>query len=183
MDESVPWLLSYLCFQPLLLSALAVCHARAPSLALSCLCPHTPFLAPVLSFPRVSPRIQTPFTRDHPIHSTQPPKCMLPPRNRGSSPSPRICKKVWVCYLGPQGTLDLESQLLLLSRRSSASLLSDLSSGLVTRGPPPGPSPLHVWAPSPGIRPPAGMNGTAVPLGRKTLPERDSTRGNNSHRF
>lgn len=133
-----------------------------------------------LGFP---PEFRLPSRVTTPIHSTRPPKCMLPPRNHRSSPSPRICKKVWVCYLGPQGALHLESQLLLLSRRSSASLLYDLSSGLVTRGPPPGPSPLHVWAPSPGIRPPAGMNSTAVPLGRKTPSERDSTRGNNSHRF
>lgn len=153
--------------QPLLLSALAVCHALAPSLALSFLCPHTPFLAPVLSFPRVSPRIQTPVTHDHPHPQCATPKMPAPSPNLSSFPSPPICKKVWVVTWGPKA-LDVESQLLLLSRRFSASLLSDLSSGLVTRGPPPGPSHLHVWAPSPGFRPPAVMNGTAVPLGRKT---------------
>lgn len=125
---------------------------RPLTLLRACVPSHTSFLASAPSFPMIPPRVRNPSDSLHafanPVFQYSTFKVPAPSRPRPrSAPSPAVCLKVWVT-LGPRRVIQNVSSCCCPGAPQPA-FSPDLSSGLVTRGPPPGPSPVDVRPPAP----------------------------------
>lgn len=131
-------------------AVLSLSHALAPSHAPSCLCTLSHLVSCFSTHIPYDSSKNSDFSRPTRVCRSSllgsNPKVPAPSRPR-SAPSPAVCLKVWVT-LGPRRVIQNVSSCC-CPGTSQPAFSPDLSSGLVTRGPPPGPSPLDVRPPAP----------------------------------
>ena len=136
-------------------SGLLVSHTLAPSHAPSRLCSLSHLCSCFSTLIRCDSLrefgiLHTPFTRSPPPSAVFNPYKIPAPSRPRRAPSPTVCLKVWVT-LGPRRVIHSVSSCCCPGAPQPA-FSPDLSSGLVTRGPPLAP-PLSTCGPQPRILP------------------------------